>query len=262
MMNPVSRSRRGVTSYKEQAAILPNHRLVFNKGTGDVTPEEGKDVHGVLMEFHNKEDWDQIVDCESGYDTNIAAVAPYSIAEDGEIMPQESIQAHYFQFPVAEAKVALPSERYLRILALGLEHHGLDPTYIEEFKKHECLPSLKPEDYFTVPKAEGELPTLSLDEYNKRAEAEHLFLLYQTKVCQVKSLDSAFMGWLSKKAIGKPCTGWAIYQQLYEPRLSQCSEISDLTDDHYAWGEHELCHFARQTNCELLHVMNLERQRD
>ena len=257
MMNPVSRSRRGVISYKEQAAILPNHSLVFNKGTGDVTPEEGKDVHGVLMEFHNKEDWDQIVDCESGYDTNIAAVTTYYISEDGKQMPQEMIQAHYFQFPVGEGKAALPSERYLRILALGLEHHGVDPTYVEELKKHECLPSLKPENYYTVPKAEGGRPTISLDEYNQRAEAEHLFLLHRTHVCQVKSFGT-FTGWLTKKAIGKPCTGWALYQQLYEPRLSQCSEMSDLTDDHHAWCEHELCHFAKQTNCEFLHVMKLE----
>ena len=270
MCNPVSRSRRKLNAINARPAILPNHTLVFSRGTGDVKknhtskpPSEAHSnndgVHGVLMEFHSYQEWESIVQSELGYYWLEEEVIPYFL-NDGSVVKQSPIKARFFQFPGSSKEAVLPSERYLRIISLGLEHHRVDPKYIDWLRDQSCQPAAKPENYFKLKESEAArtLPTISYADYLKRAKEEHLFLIARTKVVQIQSLDANFAQWLMAHAVGKECLTWGTYVQLYEPDLPHCDGPEDLQEIHHLWAEHELCIYTSSSKCDVEHVMNLD----
>ena len=270
MCNPVSRSRRKLNAINARPAILPNYTLVFSRGTGDVkkndvsnTPAEASinnhGVHGVLMEFHSQQEWHSIVQSELGYDWLEEDVIPYAI-NHGSVIEHSPVKARFFQFPGSNKEVVLPTERYLRIIALGLEHHGVDPIYIEWLKAQSCQPAVKPENYVKLEESEEaqKLPKISYADYLKRAQEEYLFLIARTKVVQIKTLDANFAKWLMAHAVGKECLTWGTYLQLYEPDVPHCDGPEDLQEIHHLWAEHEICIYTSTSKCDVEHVMNLD----
>ncbi|CAB9503818.1 expressed unknown protein [Seminavis robusta] len=271
MCNPTSRGRRSLTSVNQQPAMLVGYTLVFSNGTGNVirqttkSQEEQPTVYGVLMEFHSLKDWDIVVKSESGYryDVMEADVVPYRMVNSTTMKEEPPIKARFFQFPGTEldAKEKLPSERYLRIVSLGLTHHGVHPRYTQWWKSRPSQPTVEPEDYQTFPTNSCLLlPTISRPEFLERSRKEHLFVMHRTKVIQMLTTtqDNCCAVWLHENAIGKAeCLSWGIFLQLYEPNLPPCTTRQDLQEIHHQWAEHELTSFAQGCHCRLEHVMNL-----
>ena len=271
MTNPQSRSLRGLpANMVAQPARLPNHKLIFTNGTGDVVESDSSStVHGVLLKFESLSDWKIIEEFESGYCVRQGEVIPYDKDPTKSEDQKSPIMANYFQFPKdekPERQIKLPTERYLRIICLGLEQHGVDSDYVQWLKKQPCNPSVQPQDYLRLDTKNGvppaALPLISREEYEKRADDEWLILSGCTKVVQVLSKESDFFLWLRTNAIGQGCTSWKAMQVLYEPNLPICKSETDMTPAHYAWTEHELVYMATTANCPLLHVMNLKENED
>jgi len=262
MVNPVSRSRRGVETVSERPAVLRDYQLSFGEtGVGTVNPLEGASVHGVLMEFQDAAHWKIIQDFEAGYDVLQSPVYPYG--------SEEPIMAFFFQIPREKIKAAAaaaatngtttkkkPQERCLKIIRMGMEHHGVDAAYVKEhIMKVDCVPSRKPDDYLyfpTIATDNTELPTYTWQQYQDMVvKDQRTCFLIGTKVIEILvdyDAKHPMMGWIQLHLLGKKSCTWTLYQVLYEPDLPDCDSEANLLDLHRAWAENQLFDFCRESN--------------
>ena len=200
MVNPMSRARRGVETVRERPAILKDFELSFSlTGAATVNPVQGQELHGVLMEFQNEEHWKIIQEFEMGYDILSGPVYPY----DSQDVP---VQAHYFQIPQGNSQAMgngkrdsdkisapqKPQERYLKIIANGMMHHGVDPEYVQRnIKSVAYIPTRQPHDYLYFPliETEAELPLFTWQEYIARITTSNPCFLIGDKVIEVVDPD-------------------------------------------------------------------------
>jgi hypothetical protein len=250
MVNPTSRARRGVETVKERPAILQDFELSFSlAGAATVNKKEGQEVHGVLMEFQDEEHWKIIKEFETGYDVLTGPVYPYG--------SHEPIQAHYFQIP--EGKIQdmkntaprKPQERYLKIIASGMEHHGVNPEYVQRnIKSVDFIPTRQPHEYLYFPliETEEELPLFTWQEYLARSTTSNPCFVIGEKVIEVVNPDpeKPFYRFLKGRLFGKQCCAFMMYQLLYEPDLPVCQEEGDLQYLHYQWAENQLAEFFQE----------------
>jgi hypothetical protein len=263
MVNPTSRSRRGVETVRERPAILRDFELSFSlTGAATVNPVQGQEVHGVLMEFQDEEHWKIIQEFEMGYDVLNGPVYPY----DSQDAP---IQAHYFQIPPGKIQTTKnantdtdkrsaprkPQERYLKIIASGMVHHGVDLEYVQRnIKSVDSIPTRQPHEYLYFPliKTEGELPLFTWEEYISRTTASNPCFLVGEKVIEVVNPDkeAPFQKFLEGRMLGKKCCAFTMYQLLYEPDLPACKEEGDLQYLHYQWAENQLFDYFKETDVQ------------
>jgi hypothetical protein len=265
MVNPTSRARRGVKTSKERPAILKDFELLFTlTGFASVNAAQGKEVHGVLMEFQDEEHWKIIQGFEKGYDVLKGPVYPYDSQD-------EPIQAHYFQIPPEKIQATehttpkRPQERYLKIIASGMEHHGIDHDYVQRnIKSVDSIPTRQPHEYlyFPLSATEEELPLFTWEEYIARSTAINPCFLLGEKIIEVVKCDphSLLQSFLKERLLGKKCCAWGIYQLLYEPDLPVCAEEGDLQDLHYKWVENQLFDFFQSSNVQARTIGKLMRK--
>ena len=254
LVNPVSRKRRGVETVSEQPAILTDYRLTFGYGgAANIVHKRGWDVHGVLMKCKSEKDWQILKDFDAGYDCIRVSVTPYSPGgpEEGDDDEHQPIEANVFvmdqneegnrQIPLDR----LPQERYVRIIASGMRHHGVDEEYIQyQILNVNYLPDRKPEDYLQFPPLNiktKKLHHVTMKEYEKKAKARNWFIIGD-RVIQVGEHDEscAFMGWAQHHIIAKADCTFTILQTLYDPDLPECERPEDVTHIHQAWAENQM----------------------
>lgn len=248
MVNPTSRARRGVETVRERPAILKDFELNFGlTGAGTINPAVGQEVHGVLMEFQDDEHWKIIQSFEMGYDVLKGPIYPYGSQD-------EPIQAHYFQISAAKIQELAngapkrPQERYLKIIASGMVHHGVDLGYVQRnIKSVDFIPTRQPHEYLYFPfsEPEEELPLFTWEEYTARSTTSQPCFLVGEKVVQVVNPDTNLFlqSFLKTRLVGKPCCAFGLTQLLYEPDLPECPEEGDLQNIHFRWAENQLFDF-------------------
>jgi hypothetical protein len=279
MVNPTSRARRGVKTCSERPAILRDFELSFLlTGAATVNPAVGQEVHGVLMEFQDEKHWKIIQEFETGYDVLTGPVYPYG--------SQDAIQAHYFQLPLLERiqhalnqEPRKPQERYLKLIASGMEHHGVSQEYVEQnIKSVDFIPTRRALEYLSFPlvttaDTQEDLAVFTWQEYIERSitvdtstteSSRNPCFLIGDKVVEIVNPDpeSPVYSWMKGHAVGKKCCAFVIYQSLYDPDLPVCQEPGDLQDLHYRWAENQLVEFFKQTNVEARIIGKLRKRVD
>lgn len=138
-MNLISLKAKGVTPHLCIPSVLEGWRLTFSVpdffkiegGTGNIEPEPGHIVHGVLYQCDQKDlaSLDEIEALGICYERKKLVVRNYQ---------GETFQAFvYIGIKSRMENHHKPSQRYLNILIQGATKSGLDPSYIETLKKTE-----------------------------------------------------------------------------------------------------------------------------
>lgn len=244
MVNPISRARRGVHTLNERPATLEDYRLTFAYGgAGNILRKRGWSVHGVVMECKTEKDWELLKEFDAGYDCIEVEVYPYE--------SEEPVKAQVFVMALDECENAklptekLPQERYIRIIAKGMRHHGVDDEYIDySILNVPYIPNRKPKDYLSFPQkiaGKGKLKVISYEEYVKKAKKKAWFLI-GNRIVQLGEHDpnSNFIQMLFLRVIGQPDATWVTLQTLYDPDLPLCESREDITPLHIAWAENQM----------------------
>ena len=86
---------------------------------------------------------------EISYDTSLATVKLYddSMIHDVHVYVQKDLAS------LQMGGDSPPSERYISIMVMGCEEHGVHQSHIDYLNSIECVPRTKPEDFirFSVP---------------------------------------------------------------------------------------------------------------
>jgi hypothetical protein len=214
MTNPHSRDLRHVHPGNFRAAILHDYALHFSPtGFATVCPENGSKVHGVVMDFDSLEEWQVIQQVEAAYNLHHEKVETY----DGDWIEACAVFClEHFELG------GRPQERYLKIIAQGLEYHGVDPQYIQELFKFDYRPSRKPENYLSFP-CPTDLPTISFQDYVKRSQTQPCFVVHDRVVDLVGEYDasSPLIKILFANHIGKKDCTEGIMKAVYDPDMPE-----------------------------------------
>ena len=246
-MSPGLRKLRGIETAMTSPAILKDYRLTFAVGGGaNIVPKRGYEVHGVLMELKTQKDWDTLEAFEVSYDFTLVDVYTYgeekcyqarAFVMDGDEFGNEHLPTD-----------KLPQERFLRIIATGMRHHGIDEDYIEnEVMNCPYIPMRKPSEYLRFPDA-AKIKSIPESKYLKHADARNWFAVGR-RVFYVPERDekNKMVQWLNKSYFGKLDVTWSVSRTLYDPDLPECSCIEELTDLHHAWCENMLVDYFAQS---------------
>jgi hypothetical protein len=151
---------------------------------------------------------------------------------------------------------SLPSERYIRIITAGLQHHGADPAWTQHVAEQPCMPSKPPQQYLKFPVLElqdGEV----LPEFTVEQLAQ-----YQGKITDNKVVTACGRNVVQIDISAQPNAPHVVYlkdfmaghelsfgvcRNLYEPRLSPLEEPSDLQQEHVDWAEDFVMEWMRKT---------------
>ncbi|KAL3910409.1 MAG: hypothetical protein SGILL_007701 [Bacillariaceae sp.] len=213
-------------------------------------------VHGVLMEFKDPIMWDRTKKSEGGYSVKQIYVYPYEQdrPENEQQRPSlhlKPIKANVFYFadetPEAEG---IPQERYLRIIAQGMGHHNVCSNYVQ---KHilaaKCVPVRKPCDYIAFPRVQcddGELSSLTFDDYVERAKTTSCFLLGDFIVdIEEETLppdEAPICKFLKSTFIGKGDIIPILREIFYDPDVMHPSDCHCLFENFcwQKWSENQL----------------------
>jgi hypothetical protein len=238
LCNPISVQRRNVTAVASRPAVLSNFEIDFSHvGFGNILPKTDGAVHGVLMELTSKVMWERVVDSEVGYKNEEVWVIPYGEDEDPTL-------AHVFYIiedNTTTKNNAMPQERYLKIIAQGMEYHGIDADYIQQkIISVECIRARKPEEYRSLPSDPEPLPTITFEEYQKRAKNQTPCFLMHDRVVDFVCDDfpdrsQPLMERLYAVAFGKEDYTNLLAEGLYDP---------DMPDfEQWKWAEDQFTDF-------------------
>jgi hypothetical protein len=241
MVNPTTRARRGVETTFTSAATLADHKLTFDAaGSGSILSIEGETVHGVVMELASQEAWDIVQKQEHGYSTKQSSVQPYGGGEP--------ILAHMFWIDPEHFTDSLPQERYLKVIAAGMRHHGVEEDYIvKSVLGAPHIPSRKPDNYMVFSSEDASqatvAPTISMEEYKERCLTKPHFIVGR-RVVQIVAQDgkapSPFFNWTQSFLCGQEDATWKLWNHLVEPDLPPCDSPEQLTELHQRWAEDQL----------------------
>jgi hypothetical protein len=246
IVNSVSRARRGVETLNEKPATLQDYQLTFAYGgAANILRKRGWSVHGVVMECKTAKDWELLKEFDAGYDCLDVDVYPY----DGDA--DKPVRAHAFVMALDESENAelpttkLPQERYIRIIAAGMRHYGVDDEYIDySILNVPYIPNRKPKDYLSFPQkisGRGKLKMISYKEYERKAKKNTWFLI-GNRIIQLGEHDpnSNFIQMLMARVIGKPDATFVTLQTLFDPDLPLCESPDDIQPLHIAWAENQM----------------------
>jgi hypothetical protein len=203
-------------------------------GFGNILPKADGAVHGVLMELTSKVMWERVLYSEIGYKSEEIWVIPYREDED----PILAHVVYMIEDNTTTKNNAMPQERYLKIISQGMEYHGIDPDYIQQkILGVESIRARKPEEFISLPSDPEPLPTITFEEYQKRAKNQAPCFLMHDRVVDLVCDDfpdksQAFIEVLYANAIGKEDISNSIVEGQYDP---------DMPDfDQWKWAEDQL----------------------
>lgn len=161
-LSVVSLRAKGVNPLSSEPAVLTGWRLAFDipdffpieGGTGNIRPERGHSLHGVLHGCRDQdlEALDRLEALGVTYERIEASVTTYA---------GRSLRAYiYVGLPECAGPELLPSERYRNILVAGASSMRLMPSYIESLRALPALPRAS-RPVFEVP---ASLPTFGIDD--------------------------------------------------------------------------------------------------
>lgn len=200
------------------------------------------------MECKTKKDWELLKEFDAGYDCIQVDVYPYGSDDPlkANIFVMEGFESENAKLPTEK----LPQERYVRVIATGMRHYGVDDEYIDySILNVPYIPNRKPEEYLTFPKEKEKTKTISYNEYVKKAKKKVWFLIGE-KVIQLGEHDPncPFVEWISSRLVGKPDCTWTMLQTLFDPDLPVCETENDILSLHQAWTENQLAEKFEQAD--------------
>ena len=295
LVNPTSRQRRGITTCQAQAASLPDYRLTFAYGgAANICKAQGWEVHGILMRCASPKDFEVLSAFDTGYDCIQVNVVPYNdywnesrdSAEEGDskcgyrnsLRGKRPIKANVFVMHRDEDENCdlpmdkLPQERYLRVIASGMQSYGVDDGYIEDqIMGVSYIPSRKPADYLRFPKASKSQPSMTLVEWElecgRRLEEASdqkkslLVLRLGRTVIQVDDdhdPENPFCVWVRGRLVGPQDCTWVIIQTLFDPDLPRINSPEEVTIVHQEWAENQMMEKFEQAGIRAKAILQVD----
>jgi hypothetical protein len=256
IVHPVVRHRRDIPIASVEAAILYEHRLVFNwGGLVTVVPQRGYEVYGVLLQFDTQKEWEAfMVFDEGGYNTETLQV--YSLKTERQVTVRAFIMPEYDvtkQEPLQQQQLeTLPQERYLKLMADGMKQLGIDPDYIrDQIMSVPYTLKTKPQVFRTFPRLSTKMKRISLSRYRRLCQHAGPTEVYFVIGCKVVRLDdhdpkNPCSKWIRTRFHGLPEMTLLLHKTVVDPDLNMVDEENELTPDHLAWAENHIHEFLEQ----------------
>ena len=270
IVNPNVRIRRGLTTIEERPAILPEFRLTFAYGgIANIIRQRGYEVHGILMKFTSEDDWKHFQTYDAGYNvSDLVTVFPYDSdqenRDDNEPITAYAMSMNEYDATKLEAPIEqLPTERYLKLIADGMQAYHVDDDYIQDqILSVPYVPSRKPEDYRSFPRASEKLPAITVAKYQRLCQRtkNDIYFIMNRKVCRLVPHDPQHPAvlWTRERLHGH-CRDATliIHQTILEPNLIIVDTEEDLTPLHHAWAENLALEFLQKCNLTVTKVYDL-----
>lgn len=255
IINPIVQKRRGLQVTEQQGAMLPEHRLIFSLGVVNAIKQTGYEIYGVLMKVNHEEDWKKMVDMDSCSDLDEVYVYPMK-KPDEAVLAKTMIFKDYrdrgkFDRPADDK---LPQERYLRLIANGMRKYKIDPEYIEDqIMGVDFEPTVKPENYKTVPLISDPLPKITYERYQSLCssnEGADTYVIIGKKVIKIveREYENPCIKWSRKNGFGKPDMTLYIHLNIIDPDMPMVDTAEELTPAHFAWAENFFCYIVENSN--------------
>ena len=264
IVNPMVRRRRHLKTREERPAVLPEFRLTFAYGgIANIVHQRGYEVHGILMKFTSLEDWKQFQTYDAGYnDSDLVKVVPYDADEDDEPIIAYTMSMKEYDASKLEAPIEqLPTERYLKLIAQGMQGYNVDDDYVQDqIMSVPYVPSCKPEDYQTFPQESDRLPKITFAKYEKLCKRSNdTYFILNNKVCRLgpHDLEHPAAMWVRERLHGKHDSTLIIHKTIVEPDLPMVDTLEELTESHHAWAENHSVEYLRKCNLTATKVYEL-----
>lgn len=266
MMNPVSLMGRKLAPSRSTPAILNAYALAFNgkAGMGNVVPLAAEEeeapqrrrCHGVLHWLTSQE-MAALDKIEAVYDRVVTTAKDYSGAE-------HACTVYVMKPEHAQAKGALPSERYLDVISVGAEHFGVNKDYVATIRAHPCVPRKQRHELLSLPHPPVNSPTVHHTRLAAFADAHlpnvvvpdgHVATVFALngKVLEVCGPKERMMMWGSNHGRDMTVT---VAQYVYEPKYGgrPPATLQDMTEEHRLFTEDILQSFLTPTEGSAAHV--------
>lgn len=252
MMNKVSLALRELNPIESWPCrcIGFNRRFWGRNGMAEIFEEEGAEFHGVLHRMTD-DDLKKLDSIEHGYlRKNITCVL-----YDGTTIIATGYQFDRSKISVDEPRP--PSERYVDIMALGMEQHGCHPAAIEELRATpNIVPRKKMHEFLKIPikpGCEDHVYSRSDVLLQDGRDGRPLQKIVNRKVLQFHEPTPTPEGAASvamptaeeiaarferdaAKGGGEDLTLW-VARMLYEPRYPLCTSVHEMCEEHRAFVE-------------------------
>jgi hypothetical protein len=262
--------------------LLWQHLLLLSDGMANLVPDAAATCHGVL--HHVTADMFRVLcKIEATYDIITVTATPYTpysssrnfaeapaaaaapaaapgthgspLTATAFIVQPEHLAKLEQEHP--EYRRSLPSERYIRIITAGLQHHGVDPTWTQHVAQQPCVPSKTPQQYLKFPDPQlqnGEL----LQEFTAEQLAQYAGKITDNKVVtacghKVVEIDvspqpnAPHVVYLKEFMAGHELS-FGVCRNLYEPLLPPLEVPGDLQQAHVEWAEDFVMEWMRKTS--------------
>jgi len=279
IVNAAVRERRGVQTSQEQPAILPNHRLTFAYGgVASIVPMRGYLVHGVLMKVDTPEDWVKMQKFDSGqYEAQRRRVYPYDLnklEDPADTYEEEITPVRCHVFVQSDYEVSLlekplekkPQERYLRLIAQGMQKVNADPNYVEnEIMGCPYVEMRTQEEWLTFSHVSNKknVPKISMDKYQRicqKASPDDCYFILRNHVIQLHHHDpeNPSAKWIRSNGHGNPDISFLVHTIVVDPDVPYAGSEEGMTDLHYRWAENHMVDFCQQAQIEAFKIYRLK----
>lgn len=242
MMNPVSLSLRGLNPLQSWPCrcIGFTRRFWGKNGMAEIFEVEDGEFHGVLHKMTD-DDLKKLDAIEIGYIRKDITCVLY----DGTEVVATGYQFDRTKITLDEPRP--PSERYVDIMALGMEHYGCDPVAVSALRAtQDIIPRKKMHEFLQLPFVAGcEDCVYSRSEVEKNdgREGRPLHKVVNRKVLQfcepegvgTDDIAARFERDCSKGG-GEDLTLF-VARMLYEPKFPTCACVSEMGEEHRAFVE-------------------------
>jgi hypothetical protein len=242
MMNPVSLSLRGLNPIESWPCrcVGFTRRFWGKNGMAEIFEDDDGEFHGVLHKMSD-DDLKKLDTIEQGYIRKDVTCVLY----DGTQIVATGYQFDRNKITVDEARP--PSERYVEIMCLGMEHFGCDSAAIAALRATpDIIPRKNVLEYRSLPfKAgcENCVFTRAEVQQNDGREGRPLHKVVNRKVIQFREPEgvsaeaiAARFAQDQEKGAGQDLTPF-IARMLYEPKYPVCSDAAQMGPEHRAFVE-------------------------
>jgi hypothetical protein len=261
------RTRRKLNVNNVQAAILPEHRLTFAfGGIASVVPQRGFEVHGVLMQLADEEEWVKLQAFEKGTtaaqeldvfpynDSNDIDVDGEPIDVDGEPIRCYALIMHDFDEDLLDGPIEkIPQERYLKLIAQGMREYNVDDDFVlDHIMAVPFSPTRKPQDWHKFAIEKDPVPKISYEKYLRlcgSTKTKHVFFILDKYVFRLGSQadpENPIAAWILDHAHGKADVTFETHKLVVDPDLSFCDNAQELTPQHFQWAENHFYELFEQ----------------
>ncbi len=266
IINPIVRRRRGVLTFHDLAAILPDYRLMFTCGGGvNVVPQRGYQVQGVLLRFPTAADWAKFQAFDAGYDVAKVKVYPFDTSEEPVTAYMFLMKGHdYSSSNTKDDLKYRPQERYLNLMASGMREYSFDEDYIDDnIMSVPYVPKTKPEAYKTFPQTHSVLPKITMERYQDRLcrqkRCSDIYFVVGSKIIRVVSqeVSNPCSIWLRARVHGLGDSTLTLHQTVVDLDLPMVNTQEEITPQHVAWAENHYVEWLDQSDMSGMAVFRL-----